>query len=132
MEGIYINHGIRFSLKLFKMKKRRNGSDHVCIALLLPNVEYGECEEKIDGVQQLKMKANFVEEGYMLGQFHENSNTLGLNSETLFFTLRTPVPALVVRLIVLQHLKFMTSDDYNDELKKKILKSYLSYMQKNT
>ena len=105
------------------MKTKAHLGKTVAICLLFPNVKPEDCEIKIDQTQR-KLKSSFVKSGFMLGEFHEKNQTHGLHSQTLY-PLKSPVPALVVRKIIVGDLQFMVNSQYDKNEKISLLKSYL-------
>ena len=93
------------------------------IILIFPDVPLEEAELLIDGVQR-KLKAHFVQQGLMLGEFHLQNNSRGLHNPD-FFPLRTPYPCLAIRNMVPSDIAFMTGDQYDPATQVTFLESFI-------
>src|SRR5579875_2809468 len=65
------------------------------LLILFPDVSLEDAPDLIDGVKE-ELKATFVEQGLMLGEFHALNESPGLHNPS-FLPLRSPVPMLVIR-----------------------------------
>jgi hypothetical protein len=79
------------------------------ITILFPNLTNGEVTEIIDGVQ-LTLKPEFVKQGLMIGQFHENCQQPGLRNAN-FRPLQSPIPLLAIRNMVETDWPFLEGDE---------------------
>src|SRR5437660_563722 len=73
-------------------------SPYKAILIIFPEVRSEDAQGLIDQVQR-ELKPFFVEQGLMIGEFHELNVTPGLHNPT-FYPLRSPYPILAIRLMV--------------------------------
>lgn len=94
------------------------------LLLIFPDIQIGDAEELIDGVQQ-KLKPFFVEAGLMIGEFHKRNQTPGQHNPN-FRPLRSPVPLIAIRFMVESDLPFLQSanDPY---IRIRYLEAYLKH-----
>ncbi len=92
------------------------------ILLVFPDVHIDDTDKLIDGVQQ-KLKPLFVEQGLMLGEFHNRTDSPGLHNPN-FRPLRSPIPLLAIRFMVESDLPFLVNTD-NLGLRIRYLEAYL-------
>ncbi|GAB4380652.1 MAG: hypothetical protein Kow00121_37340 [Elainellaceae cyanobacterium] len=93
------------------------------LLLIFPDVSEAEAPVLIDGIQQ-KLKPFFVEEGLMIGEFHQGSNSPGLHNPN-FYPLRSPVPMLAIRFMTEADLPFLQKVTDQPHLRIKYLEAYL-------
>lgn len=88
-----------------------SASDRELLALLmvLPHLDHRDSTE-LDELQR-KAKDEFVAEGLMIGQFHPVCPEPGLWSRT-FRPLRSPIPLLAVRQLLVFDLPFLESEQH--------------------
>lgn len=98
------------------------------ILLVFPWVSNSLEANAIDQTQR-ELKLEFVEEGLMLGEFHEWNVTPGLHNQD-FKPLRSPVPLLALREMVEQDLPFLHRPTDSPELRIGLLEAYLRVFQK--
>ncbi len=79
------------------------------IILIFPDVHIDDTSRLIDSVQQ-KLKPFFVEQGLMLGEFHNRTESPGLHNPN-FRPLRSPIPLLAIRHMVESDLPFLQATD---------------------
>jgi hypothetical protein len=86
-----------------------SGGDRELLALLvvLPHFDHEDSTE-LDELQR-KAKDEFVADGLMIGQFHPTCPAPGLWSKT-FRPLRSPIPLLAVRQLLVFDLPFLDSE----------------------
>jgi hypothetical protein len=77
----------------------------------------------IDQVQ-FELKSSFVEEGMMLGEFHEQNESPGLRNPD-FRPLRSPIPMLAMRYMVETDLPFLHRSLYPAALRSEFIRAYL-------
>lgn len=82
-----------------------------------------EDSHRVDEVQ-LALKAEFVDRGLMLGEFHAQNRGEGLRNPD-FRPLRSPIPILAIRHMVESDLPFLSKPDYTPELRSRFLRAYL-------
>lgn len=102
-------------------REREAGLNKV-ILLVFPDVHIDDTDKLIDGVQQ-KLKPLFVEQGLMLGEFHNRTESPGLHNPN-FRPLRSPIPLLAIRFMVESDLPFLVNTD-NLGLRIRYLEAYL-------
>ena len=95
---------------LFLALKPSEGKDALfkTMLILFPDISKMDAPLLIDQVQR-QMKGAFVAEGLMLGEFHQHTMQTGLHSPT-FHPLRSPIPMLVIRHMVVWDLPFLVND----------------------
>jgi hypothetical protein len=86
----------------------RNEAKLVTILILFPNVTHEEAPSVIDALQA-ELKPQFVDQGYMIGQFHPHCPEPGVRNPA-FRPLRAPVPMLVIRNMIAEDLEFLHDD----------------------
>jgi hypothetical protein len=111
--------------KVFLDLEPKQGSDAVfkTIILIFPRVSSEQAPVLIDGVQK-KLKPGFVDDGLMLGQFHEKNDEPGLHNKK-FRPLRSPIPLLAIRFMVKQDLPFLTQETDSVKLRLRFIKGYI-------
>lgn len=77
----------------------------VTILVLFPTVAPAEAPSVIDALQA-ELKPQFVDQGYMIGQFHPNCPEPGVRNPA-FRPLRAPIPMLVIRNMIPEDLEFL-------------------------
>jgi hypothetical protein len=77
----------------------------VTILILFPTVTPEEAPSVIDALQA-ELKPQFVDQGYMIGQFHPNCHEPGVRNPA-FRPLRAPIPMLVIRNMIPEDLEFL-------------------------
>ncbi len=92
------------------------------IMLAFPDIDDSEFAV-IDHVQK-QLKPFFVEEGLMLGEFHEQTEAGGLHNPE-FRPLRSPVPMLAIRFMAEADLPFLDCPDAQAELRTRYLEAYV-------
>jgi hypothetical protein len=106
----------------------REGGINKAILLIFPDIHLDETPKLIDGVQQ-KLKPFFVEQGLMLGEFHNRTETPGLHNPN-FRPLRSPIPLLAIRFMVESDLPFLEGTD-DISLRIRYLEAYLQRFESN-
>ncbi|MBW4692920.1 MAG: hypothetical protein KME27_14290 [Lyngbya sp. HA4199-MV5] len=96
------------------------------IMLVFPDVSPEQAPELIDAVQQ-KLKPFFVEQGLMLGEFHQHNETPGLHNPD-FRPLRSPIPMLAIRFMAESDLPFLERISDQPQLRVRYLQAYLNRM----
>lgn len=94
--------------------------------LIFPDVSNEQAPELIDEVQR-KLKPFFVEEGLMIGEFHQNNQTPGLHNPD-FRPLQSPIPMLAIRFMAETDLPFLERLSDEPERRVRYLEAYLSRM----
>lgn len=94
-----------------------------CLLLVFPDVSEEEAPVLIDNVQQ-KLKPFFVEQGLMIGEFHQRNATPGLHNPN-FYPLRSPVPMLAIRFMTESDLPFLQRTTDEPHLRTQYLEAYL-------
>jgi len=110
---------------VFLKLEPQQGSEAIfkTIILVFPRVSSDQAPSLIDGVQK-KLKPDFVDDGLMLGQFHELNDEPGLHNKE-FRPLRSPIPLLAIRFMVKQDLPFLTRETDSPQLRLRFIKGYL-------
>jgi hypothetical protein len=93
------------------------------ILLVFPAVTEEEAPYLIDKMQH-RLKAAFVDDGLMIGQFHARNGEPGLHNPE-FRPLRSPVPLLAIRWMVASDLPFLTRAVDPLEMRLRFLRGYL-------
>ncbi|MBW4469550.1 MAG: hypothetical protein KME45_04000 [Stenomitos rutilans HA7619-LM2] len=96
------------------------------IMLVFPDVSPEQAPELIDAVQQ-KLKPFFVEQGLMIGEFHQQNETPGLHNPH-FRPLRSPIPMLAIRFMAESDLPFLERMSDQPQLRVRYLQAYLERM----
>ncbi|XP_004348897.2 hypothetical protein CAOG_02147 [Capsaspora owczarzaki ATCC 30864] len=94
------------------------------IVVTFPYMSLADAPLLIDSVQN-ELKAEFVNKGLMIGEFHLANNASSLNNPD-FFPLRTPKPCIAMRFMVPGDLVFMSLDQYPTSMRINLLESYIS------
>lgn len=97
------------------------------IMLVFPDVSAEQAPELIDEVQR-KLKPYFVEQGLMIGEFHQHNDTPGLHNPD-FRPLRSPVPMLAIRFMAESDLPFLERVTDEPQLRAQYLSAYLKQME---
>lgn len=97
------------------------------IILVFPDVSEEDAPELIDGIQQ-KLKPFFVEQGLMIGEFHQRNETPGLHNPN-FRPLRSPIPMLAIRFMAETDLPFLERLTDEPQLRVRYLQAYLDRME---
>jgi hypothetical protein len=92
------------------------------ILVVFPNLSSDDAA-LIDEVQ-FELKASFVEQGMMLGEFHERNESPGLRNPD-FRPLRSPIPMLAMRYMVETDLPFLHRSLYPPALRVEFIRSYI-------
>jgi hypothetical protein len=79
------------------------------ILVVFPHFTQQDCNELIDNVQY-QLKREFVSQGLMIGQFHAHCPQGGLWNPD-FRVLRSPLPMLVIRKMVVSDYPFLEHDE---------------------
>lgn len=95
---------------------------HLTYVLIFPDIK-AEDAAFIDILQD-RAKKDFVKNGFMIGEFHKNNNTPGLRNPN-FYPLRTPIPCLAIRHMVVSDILFLANEKYPSSIQKDYLKSFL-------
>lgn len=95
------------------------------IMIVFPNIDI-EHAGVIDDVQA-ELKAKFVADGLMIGEFHERNESPGLRNEN-FRPLRSPIPGLAIRYMVDTDLPFLKRMTYPPPMRVEFIRSYLKRM----
>jgi hypothetical protein len=103
------------------------GSRFKSLIMVFPAVSTAQAPELIDQVQK-RRKLEFVQRGLMIGQFHAANNAPGAHNPA-FRPLRSPVPLLVVRILVPQDLRFLTATEYSVVERLEFLEAYLTHLK---
>jgi hypothetical protein len=90
----------------------REDQELLALLVALPHLDHEDSTE-LDELQR-KAKGEFVANGLMIGQFHPVCPEPGLWSAT-FRPLRSPVPLLVVRRLLVFDLPFLDSEAHLDQ-----------------
>lgn len=118
------------ALNDFKLLEPRTGDEVRFKALLMifPAVSAADAPQIIDVIQH-ELKQEFVKEGWMIGQFHPENETHGVRNPD-FRPLQSPIPMLIVRIMVVEDLTFLTLDEYSAEQRLTFLYHYLDNLEK--
>jgi hypothetical protein len=92
------------------------------ILIVFPNVST-ENAGIIDEIQ-FELKPKFVEDGLMIGEFHELNQGQGLRNPD-FRPLRSPIPLLAIRFMVESDIPFLHRMMYPPQLRARLIKGYL-------
>lgn len=79
------------------------------VLILFPDLEPADWPTIIDGSQRL-LKTDYVQRGFMLGEFHDGPPVKAGLRNGAFRPLRSPVPMLVIRHMVATDLAFLDGD----------------------
>ncbi|MEV0170363.1 DUF6875 domain-containing protein [Streptomyces sp. NPDC050803] len=82
---------------------------HRALCVLFPAVPRADVAWAIDGVQRT-LKSEFAEQGLMIGEFHDGPPPAPGLWNAGFRPLHSPVPMLVIRLMVPSDLPFLSGD----------------------
>lgn len=93
------------------------------LLMLFPDVLPDEAADLIDRTKE-EMKASFVEQGLMLGEFHSRNDSPGLHNAS-FLPLRSPIPMLVIRRLVASDFVFLSRQEYDPATRLRYLEGYL-------
>jgi hypothetical protein len=93
------------------------------VLILFPDVSLEEATELIDRTKE-ELKTSFVEQGLMLGEFHAINASPGLHNPA-FKPLRSPVPMLVIRRMVMTDFVFLNRSEYDPATRLRYLEVYL-------
>jgi hypothetical protein len=109
---------------LFLELEPRTGDSAMMKAMVIvfPNVPSDDAGV-IDEVQ-LALKPLFVEDGLMIGEFHERNDGGGLRNPD-FHPLRSPIPSLAIRFMVESDLPFLHRPLYTPDLRAGFIRSYI-------
>jgi hypothetical protein len=113
----------------FIAREQGNGSSDPlfnALIMIFPDVTEEEAPLVIDGVQK-KLKPQFVQDGLMLGEFHNKNESPGLRNPD-FRPLRCPIPLLAIRHMVESDLPFMSRMYDSPELRMQFLTAYLNFL----
>jgi hypothetical protein len=101
----------------------KDGRIFKTLLMIFPEVTTEDAPELIDEVQR-RLKAGFVDQGLMLGEFHEKNMCPGLHNDN-FFPLRSPIPMLVIRHMVSSDILFLNRPEFDLETRMRYIRSYL-------
>lgn len=90
--------------------------------VLFPDVSLEEAGELIDRTKE-ELKNSFVEQGLMLGEFHHQNESPGLHNPA-FMPLRSPIPMLVIRRMVITDFVFLNRSEYDTATRLRYLETY--------
>ena len=107
-------------------REREAGLNKV-ILLVFTDIHINDTNILVDGVQQ-KLKPLFVEQGLMLGEFHNLTESPGLHNPN-FRPLRSPIPLLAIRFMVESDIPFLVATD-DISLRIRYLEVYLQRFDK--
>jgi hypothetical protein len=93
------------------------------IMILFPDVQAHEAADLIDATKE-ELKAAFVEQGLMLGEFHSKNPSPGLHNPA-FTPLRSSIPMLAIRRMVTTDYVFLNRADYDAATRLRYLERYL-------
>jgi hypothetical protein len=93
------------------------------ILILFPDVQAHEAADLIDTTKE-ELKAEFVEQGLMLGEFHSTNQSPALRNPA-FKPLRSPIPMLVIRRMVSTDHVFLNRSEYDPATRLQYLETYL-------
>jgi hypothetical protein len=124
-KGAQIRVAIKYHLEAFVSQAGSEDERLLRATLLLfPDISAEEAPELIDGTKE-ELKAIFVQQGLMLGEFHARNESPGLhNSE--FRPLRSPTPMLAIRHMVSTDFAFLNRSAYDVTTRLRYLDAYLS------
>jgi hypothetical protein len=111
---------------VFERERAAMGEEERVYAVLMlafPDVSLGDAPELVDGTKE-RLKPQFVNEGLMLGEFHQANESPGLHNAG-FRPLRSPVPMLVMRQMVPSDIAFLDRPEEPDERRASFLEAYL-------
>jgi hypothetical protein len=102
-----------------------DGEPHTlhAILILFPDVQPDEAAELIDGTKE-ELKATFVEQGLMLGEFHARNPSPGLHNPA-FKPLRSSTPMLAIRRMVASDYVFLDRSEYDAATRLRYIETYL-------
>lgn len=93
------------------------------ILILFPDVKPDETSELIDGTKE-ELKATFVEQGLMLGEFHARNSSPGIHNPG-FRPLRSAIPMLAIRRMVASDYVFLDRSEYDTATRLRYVETYL-------
>ncbi len=96
------------------------------IMLIFPDISEPEDTALIDRIQQ-RLKIFFVEEGLMIGEFHQYNDSPGLHNPN-FKPLRSPIPMLAIRFMTESDLPFLSRLSDQPQVRIQYLNAYLRQM----
>lgn len=94
--------------------------------VMFPDVALDEAADLIDRTKE-EMKADFIRQGLMLGEFHARNESGGLHNPE-FKPLRSPLPMLAIRHMVPTDLVFLNRPEYNIKTRIQYLEAYLAVL----
>jgi hypothetical protein len=109
------------------IEPKRAGAIYKSLMIVFPDVTAAEAAELVDSVKE-QLKPAFVQDGLMLGEFHENNSMPGLHNPD-FFPLRSPLPMLVIRAMVPSDLIFLNRPDELPARRALFLRSFLQHQR---
>jgi hypothetical protein len=92
--------------------------------ILFPDVSLEEAPDLIDRIKE-ELKSSFVQQGLMLGEFHQRNDSPGLHNPD-FKPLRSPIPMLAIRRMVSTDFMFLNRSDYDAPTRLRYLDAYLT------
>lgn len=94
------------------------------VMLIFPDLKAETEASLVDQIQQ-RLKPFFVEEGLMIGEFHQWNQTPGLHNAQ-FRPLQSPIPMLAIRFMVESDLPFLDRLTDDPQVRARYLKAYLN------
>ena len=107
--------------------QEREAALNKAILLVFPDIHIDDPSRLIDGVQE-KLKPLFVEQGLMVGEFHNLTESPGLHKPN-FRPIRSPIPILAIRFMVESDIPFLVGTD-DIGLRIRYLEAYLQRFDK--
>ena len=119
-----ILEALKYHLEAFVLTPRPGDEPMLQATLILfPDVSSEEAPHLIDSTKE-ELKASFVEQGLMLGEFHARNESPGLHNPG-FRPLRSPLPMLAIRRMVPTDFLFLNRSEYDAITRLKYLEAYL-------
>jgi hypothetical protein len=112
--------------RAFHEMEPRTGDASIYKAILIafPDVSLADAPGLID-VSKERLKPLFVNDGLMLGEFHELNESPGLHNPD-FRPLRSPIPLLAIRRMVYSDIVFLNRPSDPPERRIRFLEAYLN------
>jgi hypothetical protein len=116
---------VAYHLKAFVSTKGPSDQQMLHATLILfPDVSPEEAPDLIDRIKE-ELKSSFVQQGLMLGEFHQRNDSPGLHNPD-FKPLRSPIPMLAIRRMVSTDFMFLNRSDYDAATRLRYLDAYLA------